>query len=161
MYIQQGDLFHGMDKDFVKEIMDLSTKTIFEAGEYLFREGDPADAFYILLKGQVALVTGEVGQVVHMVSHSGEAFGWSSLVGRSSYSASAMCEKPTKLLKLSGKRVREILEKHPEHGLIFYNHLALALGARLVQVYKALSTSSQAGISPSFGAGNMIEAEVM
>jgi CRP-like cAMP-binding protein len=158
MYIQQADLFHGMDGDFVKEIMDITTKVTFETGEYLFREGDPADNFYILLKGRVTLRTGEIGQVVHMVSHSGEAFGWSSLAGRSTYSASAMCETPTKLLSASGEQVTRIVENHPEQGLVFYRHLAHALGSRLIQAYQTLSSMSQGGVAPSFGAGNIMEA---
>ena len=158
MYIQQADLFHGMDGDFVKEVMDITTKVTFETGDLLFREGDPADNFYILLKGRVSLRTGGVGQVAHMVSHSGEAFGWSSLAGRSTYSASAMCETHTKLLKASGEQVTRIIENHPEQGLVFYRHLALALGSRLIQAYQTFSSSSQVGTAPSFGAGNIMEA---
>lgn len=158
MYIQQADLFHRMDKDFVKEIMDIATKAEFVAGKSLFREGDSAENFYVLLKGRVALKTGEIGQVVHVVSHSGEAFGWSSLVGRSTYSVSAMCEIPTRLLEIPGKEVIEIIHKHPQEGLVFYRHLAQALGGRLIQAYKSVLSQSQMGMAPSFGAGNVIEA---
>ena len=158
MFIQQADLFHGMEKEFVKEVMDITKKVDFEPGEYLFHEGDPAENFYILLKGRVALKTGEIGQVVHIVSHSGEAFGWSSLVGRGTYSASAMCETTARLLEVSGSQVIEIIRKHPEQGLVFYRHLARALGARLIQAHQTLSASSQTGMAPSYGAGNVIEA---
>ena len=57
MFIQQTDLFRGMDKDFVKETYDLTVKQSLEEGEVLFREGDQARHFYILLKGRVRLGT--------------------------------------------------------------------------------------------------------
>ena len=70
-----------------------------EKGDILFHENDEARHFYILLNGHVKLsVGGEGGQVVYDVGQNGEAFGWSSLIGREVYSASAECVQPTKLL---------------------------------------------------------------
>ena len=71
MYIQQADLFWGMNKGFVKEIMDIAEKETCQKGDFLFREGDPAIYFYILIKGQVKLIVGETGPMVHTVDHAG------------------------------------------------------------------------------------------
>lgn len=138
MFIQQTDLFRGMDKDFVKEIYDLTGKQSLEKGEVLFREGDQARHFYILLKGRLRLGTRDTGQVVHTVSRPGEAFGWSSLVGRTSYSASAESVQPTTLLKIDREDFQGILEKDPTNGLLFYQRLAGALGERLINSYASL-----------------------
>lgn len=157
MYFPQGDLFHGMGKDFVKEIMNIASKESYETGGELFHKGDAASHFYILLKGDVRLTTGEAGHVVHVVSHAGEAFGWSSLAERDVYSASAECSKPTTLLKIDGNRLQEILTKDPASGLVFYKRLAGTLGRRLVQSYGMLGSTSQAESSASFGAGHLME----
>lgn len=138
MFIQQTDLFRGMNKDFVKKVFDVTAKESREEGDLLFREGDKANHFYILLKGRVRLGTRETGQVVHTVSRPGETFGWSSLVDRDVYSASAECIVPSKLLKIDRENFREILEKDPTNGLIFFRHLAGALGERLINSYGAL-----------------------
>jgi CRP-like cAMP-binding protein len=82
MYIQQSDLFWGMNRDFVKEVMNIAVKESYQKGDFLFREGDPAVNFYILIKGRVKLTIGETGQMVYTVDRSGEAFGWSSLLDR-------------------------------------------------------------------------------
>lgn len=37
MYIQQTDLFRGVDKDFLKKVMDITVKESREQGDYLFR----------------------------------------------------------------------------------------------------------------------------
>jgi CRP-like cAMP-binding protein len=66
MYLKQGDLFWGMDTDFVKEAMDATTKEHLEEGQVVFREGDPAESFYILVKGRIKLTLGEKSREVYV-----------------------------------------------------------------------------------------------
>lgn len=157
MFIQQTDLFRGMDKDFVKETYDLTVKESFEQGDVLFSEGDRASHFYILLKGQVRLGTRDTGQVVHTVSRPGEAFGWSSLVGREIYSASAECVQPTKLLKIDREDFQEILEKDPINGLSFFRRLAGALGERLINSYGSLGLAQSSEEHRTYGSSSTLQ----
>jgi CRP-like cAMP-binding protein len=157
MFIQQSDLFHGMDRNFVKEVMDIAIKEAYEGGSLIFSEGDPANYFFVLLKGQIKLSLGETGQVIHVVSHAGEAFGWSSLVGREAYSASAECLAPTNLLKMDREKLQAIIDKDPANGVIFFKHLAGTLGNRLLQSYRIAFSISQAEVSPSLGTGQVLE----
>ena len=135
MYVQQADLTRGVGKDFVKELTSLSVKESHEEGDFLFRKGDPAVYAYLLLMGLVQLKMGESGNVVHTVKRPGETFGWSSLVGRETYSTTAECLKPTTLRKLHVDDFNKLLKKDPENGLIFFQRLAGMLGERLVQSY--------------------------
>ena len=151
MFIQQTDLFRGMNKGFVKEVFDLTTKESFEKGDVLFSEGDDANQFYILLKGRIRLGTRETGQVVHTVSRPGEAFGWSSLVGRDVYSASAECLIPTKLIRIDRDEFQRILEKDPTNGLAFFKRLAGALGERLISSYGALGLARSSEDHRTYG----------
>jgi CRP-like cAMP-binding protein len=151
MFIQQTDLFHAMDKDFVKEVFDITVKESFTEGDVLFAEGDDARHFYILLKGRVRLGTRETGQVVHTVSRPGEAFGWSSLVGRAVYSASAQCVIPTKLIKIDRDHFQVILEKDPGNGLVFFKRLAGALGERLISSHSALGLAQTSEDHRTYG----------
>jgi CRP-like cAMP-binding protein len=157
MYIEQSDLFRGMDRHFVKEILGITTKESHEEGAVLFRDGDKANRFFILLKGHVRLITGEAGHVVHVVSHPGEAFGWSSLVGRDVYTATAECGEPTKLVKIEAEKFQEVLKKDPANGLDFFKRLAGTLGNRLLQSYKMISAASEATPSVSTGTGQLQE----
>ncbi len=159
MYFQQSDLLQGMSKDFIKNFMDIAVKASHNPGFFLFREGDRANSFYILLKGRVKLTIGEDGHTVYRIDQSGEVFGWSSLVGRNVYSASAECREPTKLLKVNVKKIHHILERKPENGLIFFRRLADTLGNRLVQTYKMIPSMPHAAVSPSFGTGYVQESE--
>ena len=151
MFIQQTDLFRGMDKNFVKETYDLTVKQSLEEGEVLFSEGDQASHFYILLKGRIRLGTRDTGQVVHTVSRPGETFGWSSLVGRDIYSASAECVQPAKLLKIDREDFQEILRKDPINGLSFFRRLAGALGERLINSYGSLGLAQTSEEHRTYG----------
>ena len=156
MYLKQKDIFWGMDKAIVKEIMGIAVTKSHQEGEWLFREGDPANTFYILIKGRVKLILGETGHVVYIVSNAGEAFGWSSLIGRKDFSASAQCMTRTKLLKFDRDKLQKVLENDPAHGLILFKRLAALLGTRLLQSYKIISSIMPSEISLAYGTGQIL-----
>ena len=155
MYIQQSDLFWGMNRDFVKEVMNIGEKESYQKGDFLFREGDPASNFYILIKGRVKLTTGETGQMVHMVDRPGEAFGWSSLIERDVYSASGECKEYTILQKFDARALLKLVEEDLVNGLIFMKRLAGLIGKRLIWSYKMFTASSQAAVSMTGGTGQI------
>jgi len=161
MYIKQSDLFWGMDKNFVKATMDITTKESYNQGDFLFKEGDPAAHFYILLKGRVKLIIAQAGQVVYTVDNAGEAFGWSSLVGLEVYSASAECTAPTTLQKIERTKFQEILENDPANGLFFFKRLSGIIGNRLLWSYKMITATAQAEISSTFGSEQVQESEAV
>ena len=156
MYLKQKDIFWGMRKDFVKKIMDMAVTASHQGGEWLFREGDPTNNFYILLKGHVKLSLGDTGHIVYIVNSAGEAFGWSSLIGRESFSASAQCMVQSKLLNWDKTKLQKILKKDPENSLLLYKRLAELLGNRLLQSYTIISSVSPAEISPAYGTGQVM-----
>ena len=84
----------------MKALTEMSVKGEHEQGDTLFRRGDPANHAFLLLIGRVHLKVGETGHVIHIVSRPGETFGWSSLVDRDVYSATAECVEQTALRRL-------------------------------------------------------------
>lgn len=160
MYFQQSDLFEGLDEGFVKEFMDIGEKEIHKTGHTLFHEGDPAGYFFVLVQGRVKITIGDTGHTVYTVDRSGEVFGWSSLVGRAAYTASAECREPTKLLKIDVGRLNKVLEKDPATGLVFFKRLAGSLGNRLLQTYRMISDTPERDISRSYGTGQVLASDV-
>jgi CRP/FNR family cyclic AMP-dependent transcriptional regulator len=142
MYIKQSDLLLGTSMDFVKKIMEIARMISHEKGDVLFRENDPAQFFFILLNGRVKLSIGEGSRMVYDIGKNGEAFGWSSLIGRDTYSASAECVEQTKLLVTDCKKLGKVLDEDPANGIIFFKHLAATLGSRLLEIYKLIPPSS-------------------
>ena len=139
MYIKQSELLMGTSMDFIKKFMDLSQMASHEKGDVLFREKDPALYFYVLLNGRVKLGVGEGDKMVYNIKQNGEAFGWSSLIGRDRYSASAECIEATKLLKTDSQKLIIVLENDPANGIVFFKQLAATLGNRLLEIYRMIS----------------------
>jgi CRP-like cAMP-binding protein len=157
MYIRNFDILRGMDRHFVKEFMEIPRKEIHDEGSFLFHEGEKAVNFYILIRGRVKLSIGDKGHVVHIVDHPGEAFGWSSLLEKRNYSASSECWMPTKVLVFDGDKLRNVFDKYPQCGLVFYKRLSDILGNRLLQNYKLMSTGYQTQLPESFGSRQVHE----
>lgn len=161
MFVRQSDFFWGMDKSLVKEIMDAASKEFFEKGDALFYEGDPADTFYVLLKGEVKLFLGEEGQTVYIVSHPGEAFGWSSLIGRTTYTASAVCGTTTRLLKFERKAIEATISASPHYQASLYKQLTQMLGNRLIGSYRMQIATQGGDIATSYGARHLMEPQAL
>ena len=141
--IDQGDLIWGLPHLFVQKFMGITIKKSYEQGQIVFHEGEKASFFYTLIQGSVKLSIGETGQEVYIVDQAGEVFGWSSLMDRSHYSASAECLEPTDLLLIEKEKLEHILKRDPANGMIFYKNLAQTLGNRLLRSYKIISEAKR------------------
>ena len=75
MYFKQSELFTGLGHNFLKQTMAIAEKISFEKGATVLKEGDPADYFFILVKGQVSLLLGDTGKMVYQINGLGEMFG--------------------------------------------------------------------------------------
>lgn len=160
MFIKQADLLWGLDKGFVKKLMDIAHKDTYAVGTKLFREGDKADRFFLLLKGRVRLLVKPSGRHVHIVAHSGESFGWSGLVGRDRYSSTGECVEKTILMDFNCDAVAALCESDPVNGLEFYKRLAGTLGHRLINSYEVEHIFTEHDEASSFGTGQMIDSEL-
>ncbi len=139
MHIKMGDFIMGMGREFATEAMDISKKLSLNEGNILFNVGDSAGHFYVLLKGQVQLSLGQDRPVVYNARHPGEIIGWSSLIGRETYSASAECTESTNLLRFDRENFLKILTKNPANEALLFRRLAEMLGNRLLELYPTIT----------------------
>ena len=79
--VGESPVFDGLTGDRLELIAGCATNVGFAAGERLFREGEPADTFYLVRRGRVALSTHVParGSVVIETLDPGEIVGWSWL----------------------------------------------------------------------------------
>jgi CRP-like cAMP-binding protein len=156
MFVKQSELFWDLGHSFVKEVVEKFEKETVAKGYILFFEGEPATHFYTLIKGSVRLKIGQSGPDVFVLNHTGESFGWSSLVGRERYSATAECLAPTSVVRIDSQDFEKICEKHPLDGRIFMKRLAALLGQRLIRSYE-MTASSMRGDEMVYGTGQVQE----
>jgi len=151
MFIKEIDLFEGMSQGFIDEIAKIMVEESYSEGSFLFKEGDPANDFYVLEEGSVRLTIGEEGHITYIISSPGDSFGWSSLVDRPTYTANAECRKAVKVIKIEKAKLNRIFEKHRFSGLMFYKRLARIIGERLVNTYNSLLSAYRGEGGPSYG----------
>ena len=53
--VREHPFFSGMKEEFLELISGCAKNVRFEAGQYVFHEGQPADQFYLLRSGRVAI----------------------------------------------------------------------------------------------------------
>ncbi len=138
MYLKMSDFILGMGKEFALEAMEISEKVDCDTGQILFKLDAPADHFFVLIKGRVKLYLGEKGPVVYHARHPGEIIGWSTLIGREAYSASAECTEAANLLRFEREGFLTILRQNPANEARLYKRLAEMLGNRLLELYPAI-----------------------
>lgn len=153
MYIKQSDLLWGLDKHFIQEFIETGMKTTHPKGFMLFDVGDPADLFFILVKGSITLNLGEQTKTTYLVNHAGEAFGWSSLVGLEKYTASAECLEESMVIRFAKEFIDDVTEADPVNGMKFYRRLARMLGNRLIHSYHFNAVTDSAELDYSLGTG--------
>ena len=139
MHLKIGDFIMGMGREFATEAMDISEKLSLNEGNIIFNAGNSAGHFYVLLKGQIRLSLGNTGPVVYQARHPGEIIGWSCLIGRETYSASAECTASTNLLRFDRQSFLEILTKNPANEALLFKRLAEMLGNRLLELYPTIT----------------------
>jgi CRP-like cAMP-binding protein len=123
----------------------------YDKGAFIFKVGEPAHHFYILLQGRVRMTIGEQRHTVTIANNAGEAFGWSCLVGFDSYTATAECLMPCTLVKVEKEQLLELLKNDPASGMVFFRRLAFTIGQRLVNTYNTLLAGQSEEKTPSYG----------
>ena len=131
MHIKMSDFFMGMGRDFTMEVLDIAEKLAQQEKDVLFREGEPARHFYVLLKGRVKLSLGDSGPVVYMVRQPGEIIGWSGLIAPHTAAANARALTPCEVISISRKPLQAHFETDWQLGYLMVQKAAVVVRDRL------------------------------
>ena len=106
---------------------------VFAPGAQIMREGEPADAFYVVREGMVGLETAVPGRGAITVEtlHAGDLLGWSWLVPpyRTAFDARAL--DTVHVLELDGACLRGKCDADPALGYALLKILAVVFAHRL------------------------------
>ena len=70
--VREHRFFADLDEDTIKLLAGCARNVVFKAGEYLFHTGDPADEFYLIRHGRVALDVVAPGRSAVTIQTAGE-----------------------------------------------------------------------------------------
>jgi CRP/FNR family cyclic AMP-dependent transcriptional regulator len=126
-------VFEGLDQEQLTLIAGCASNVVFEPGERLFREGDPADTFFLVRHGLVALDTYVPNSGPLTVETIGPAdiVGWSWLVPPYRWHFTGRAVEPVRAVQFDGACLRRKCEEDPLLGYDLLIRFAQVLVARL------------------------------
>lgn len=125
--------FSGLDQGQLELIAGCGRNVVHTAGSRLFREGDPADTFFLVRRGVVALdayVPGR-GEVTVETVGPGEIAGWSWLVAPHRWHFTGRAVEPVRAVEFDGACLRTKCEQDPLLGYDLLTRFAQLLVERL------------------------------
>ena len=135
---------HPFFRDMKPEHIDIAargaTEAKFKPGQMLFHEGDPANRFYLIQSGEIALEAHEPadGTVLIQELGPGEVLGWSWLFPPFVWHFQARTVAPTRAIVLSGGHLLAAAEGDHEFGYELMKRVAGVVIQRLQATRKEL-----------------------
>lgn len=131
--VAEHPFFAGLDEGFCRLVCGCAKNALFEAGQYLFHEGDPADQFYLIRHGRVSLqiVSPGRGAMTFQTLGEGDIVGLSWLIPpyRCTYDAKAM--ELTRAIAMDAACLRRKCEADHNLGYDVMKRIAPVLVERL------------------------------
>ena len=117
--LSEHAFFAGMKEQYMDLLVGCASNVRFDAGQFILREGEEANKFYLIRQGQVALEVHAPGRgsITIQTLGAGEILGWSWLVPPYYWRLDARAVELTRALALDGKCLREKCEK--DHDLAY------------------------------------------
>ncbi len=131
--LSEHPFLSGMASKHIKLLVGCASNVVFKAGEFVFREGEPADTFYFIRHGKVLIETyaPHKGPIVIRSREEGEILGWSWLVPPYRWHFDARAVELTRAIALDGKCLREKCETDHDLGYEVMKRFALIIAERL------------------------------
>lgn len=132
------NIFKRLRDRELRLLLEGAERMAFPAGTVLFREGDPADAAYIVDTGNIALSIEKQGQVEEIaVLGSGEFFGEMAIFKNDVRAATATAQTDVALWRVQRESLQRLIDSDPElaekvSALLQSRQIELFLKERLV-----------------------------
>jgi len=123
-FLKTVPLMSGVEDSDLPSIAAAMHELSFPADKVIFREKDPGDFMYIIVKGSVRIVKGTTNPLVLAILNSKEFFGEMALFDQEARSATVEAQEDVTLLGLEGARFLQLLSKYPRFGLALVRTLA-------------------------------------
>jgi NTE family protein len=129
--LKRVPVFASCTEEQLHLIADQTRLVEYKKGEYIYREGDAADAFYIISSGRLRVFSQADGQEkTFAVLHNGDSFGEISLLTGESHSATVQALNDTLVLQLEKGDFDEVINRVPSLVLYLSRMLSKRLRAR-------------------------------
>jgi CRP/FNR family cyclic AMP-dependent transcriptional regulator len=136
--------FSGLDPRYLELAVGCAANVRFNAGEFIFREGEEANHFYLIREGKISLEVSVPGRgpLTIQTLRGGDILGWSWLVPPYHWRFDACAAEMTRAIVLDGKCLRDKCEADHQLGYELLKRVTSVLGrgldatrVRLLDIY--------------------------
>lgn len=120
-FLKGQPFFGDLPADVIHGLGEHSDYRRLDAGEVLFREGDPGLHLFWVLDGEVAISAAGAGGASQPINtmRTGDLFGEVSLIDDRPRTATATATVPTVLIAIEGETLSAYMEKQPAFAVRF------------------------------------------
>lgn len=131
--IAEAPVFEGLEPGVLEVIAGCGRNEHVTTGAFLLREGEPAERFFLIRRGSVALEVQAPGRGALTIEtlHAGDAVGWSWLFAPYRWQLDARALTPCELIGFDGVCLRGKCETDHELGYQLMRRFAANLVDRL------------------------------
>ena len=132
-YLSTHTFFSGLDDSYRKFLSNSATELQINKGGVLFKQGDRADKFYLLRKGQVSVqVPALMGPSLEIQTlGEDQVLGWSWLIPPYRWNFLARAMEDSELLEFDGGAILARCEEDPIFGYELFKCFAALMSERL------------------------------
>jgi CRP/FNR family transcriptional regulator, cyclic AMP receptor protein len=123
----------GLKPEHVKILAACASNVTFKAGEFIFREGEEADKFFLIRHGRVNVENyiPQKGPIIIRTRTVDEVFGWSWMVAPFRWHFDARAAELTRAIAIDGKCLRQKCEEDHDLGFEIMKRFAHIIAERL------------------------------
>lgn len=131
-YLPDHPFFKGLDEQAIVLMAGCAVNQHVRSGEFLFREGDAANTFYVIRTGRVAIqMRLPTEGVVLDTARDGDVVGWSWLIAPYRWTFDARATEETSVIAFDGACLRGKCEADPALGYALLQRVVQVMSSRL------------------------------
>ncbi len=141
--VMRAPLFQAMGPEITRSMIQNRACRLYERGERIFQQGDPADSFFLTVEGWVKLYRQreDGDEVVVAIFTAGETFAEVAMFMGGRFPATAEAVSPARILRIDGAALRRAVLQKPQLAFDMLAAASLHL-KRLVQQIEQLKAQS-------------------
>ena len=138
----------GMNEQHVRLLADCAMHSHFHTDGIIFREGEAANRFYLIVHGKVGLESSTLGEPIRIEEiQDGDLLGWSWLFPPYAWHFTARALEETDAIFFYGTILCEYCEKDHSLGFELFKRMSVVMLRRLQAARQRLLSVSQSGRS--------------
>ncbi|MGQ9708270.1 MAG: Crp/Fnr family transcriptional regulator [bacterium] len=143
-FLRELSGFDRLEPNEVERIARIAKLKSVKAGEPVDIQGEPAEKFYILVSGRLAVILTLDFGVVHQTYQvttigPGQMFAWSGLVGNPHYTAGSRAVSDCSYLEFDVKDLERLFDEDPRLGYVMMRLVAQTIASRLRHIQLQLA----------------------